>query len=799
MTNDKLTEPEPDQTPPEKEVSSTPGVGDSSNSAPTRKEPEADPAQVPSESEPKSSTPSPDLKEASTSSQGESQPIDPHEKQRLNRPENQDFVRVLNMFGGAIPPTYIDHVAVGHDMHIHMNQHTSLDVTPPPNRDSAEVPQWEIHKIQHVYQRHAAYSSALKALSENRCVVLRGKPQVGKRAAAIHLGLELRREATPIWELSAEDELTNQIKTTIIRPSTIYLIDGLLRDKGRALKSIAARAMLETLRQCDCYLIVCANLDVPFPPDLKVITLEPLPIPVATVVEVHLAYYNSDRSFTAEQAQAALIHPQIEEVLKKGLPPVQADRLANLIAEALREATPLEDAVRGLAAAAEKDVRQWFDETADDIATSSFRIALATFNGARYIAVDEAARALTQILQPQPETPDKEKVSVPTSPFKKPTKDKKLKSARAKLFMHPFVTDYSDHALIEVVELEDSGYSAALLKYLWAEFDELRQPLLDWLCKYALEGPLDIRLRAAGAIGFLATLEFDYLRARVFRMWAQADTDDSNIRRKYYQALGNALGVLIWNDASVEDVLGLLQAWVNDSNKALKWAAARAYAQVGLRYPREAINQWRCILESEARVKIRLTESFGIVIPHPLHMSVVDAIISLFLRAVELPYRLQPVYEQALEGLAAWVETDAKERTSEQAGLPLFLVLTAIRFPLGDGTGDSDEWPPAMLYIVGTQPDSSYRRLLAGLWRRALNHHELGQVAINALKQWTKCANENDWLEKTLTALLKDLLALPDFSERERGRLSMHLTRWYNLPKSPLNVAGRLLVALDLC
>jgi hypothetical protein len=210
------------------------------------------------------------------------------------------------------------------------------------------------------------------------------------------------------------------------------------------------------------------------------------------------------------------------------------------------------------------------------------------------------------------------------------------------------------------------------------------------------------------------------------------------------------------------------------------------------------MNQWRRILESKGKIQLRLTESFGFVIPHPLHMSVVDAIVSLFLRAVELPHRLRPVYEQALEGLAAWVEADAADPNAEHVGLPLFVALTAIRLPPDNGDGEPEQWPPAMLTIVGTQPDSAYRRILAGLFRRAIIHPNLQQQTIAALRSWAGTAEHDPWLEQTLGAVLAEWLALPGASQRERGILRMHLSRWANHPKQPLAVAGRLLALLKL-
>lgn len=714
--------------------------------------------------------------------------IDPHDAQKRSRSENQDFLRILNMYGGQIPQVYVDHITVAQDMVLGTGRPTG-DVVPPPERDSAEISRREIQKIVQVYERPVAYAQALQILQEDRCVALVGKPQCGKRAMAIHLALDVRTPSdAPIYELSPEENPYLQVKALPLPPGAVYIVDGLLFEQTRALKPVNVRDLLNTLEQRQSYLVITTQTGATFPAGLRVVRIAPPELPATLLVEKHLSYYGA---FSPAQITEAFAIPALVKLLEKELSPSQADQLAARLAQSLLSNVPVEEALRGFSEAMTDAVHKWFNDVADDVEAAAFRIALAVFNGAQVTEVQQAAQTLVRLLRPptndtQPPTPP----STFVSPFKKETLAKKLEKAGAKLVERPVVREYSDKALVKVVELEDESYSNVLLAYIW-EYDELRPIILEWLCEYATNAPLDMRLRAAGALGALASMDFEVLTRRVFLKWANVDIEDADLRRRHHQALGNALGVLIWNEAHAEEVLGLLRAWVEDGDPRHKWAAARAYAQVGLRYPREAMHQWRCILESEAHVTLRLTESFGIAIPHPLHMSVIDALLSLFLRAVEIPHRLRPVYEQALDGLAAWVEDDTADNASEQVGLPLFLALTTIRYPL-ESSSDPETWPPAMLRIVGTQPDSNYRRTLAELLRHTLRDPETRALAIEALQNWVHSADCDPWLAEVLTLLLQDLLHLSTASIKESSILKSRLRRWATHPRTPSAVAGQL-------
>lgn len=719
---------------------------------------------------------------------------DPRGDQFHTRSENQDFMRVLHQFVRDLPQVYVENATVQGDMSL-LSQGAAQPV-PPPMRTTTEVPSVEIHKVKYVYQRHAAYPQALRVLQETRCVVLRGQPGVGKRSAAIKLALEVLPDGGTICEIAPDESLIHQIIDHCPQPGTVILVDGLLKSMAKDLSSHAARRILTALVRQKDYLIICVRPEIGLPLDLRHVDLKPTMALPDFLLELHLEYYGI---LDADERQRIVEAPEVAQLLEQEITPSQIDRIAQRLVETNQRGEPLQAGLSVFESVVKAEVEAWFDEVAEDLAEATFRIALAVFSGVSYPAIRRAGRDLLDRLQPKSESDDEATAESPApSPFARPRISQRLAGARAKRTMHLVPKEYSDAAKVEVVELQDDQYTLILLHYLWTEFDGIRRPLLDWLCHYALRANQDLRVRAAGAIGALASLDFDYLASTVFRYWSDDSYQDNDERRRRYQALGSAMGVLVWDDNHADNVRGLLSAWIEDDNFIKRWAAARALGQFGLRYPREALRQWRSVLESEESVVLHLTDRLTLSVPHPLHMSVVDAVISLFSLAVEFPHSLRPIYEEAIAGLAAWVREDAENRHSQGAGLPLFLSLTAIGMPPDDGSGNPETWPPAMLYVAGTQPDSSYRRALAGLLRRAIRMKALRPHALEVLKKWIAFSDTEPWLQDVLELLLREMLLLSESTSRERGIVKVRLSRLATHPTRSSQTAQRLLKNLEL-
>ena len=622
---------------------------------------------------------------------------------------------------------------------------------------------------------------------------------------AIRLAIDLAESIgvgeVVIRHLSPEADLMTQFRAAGAHPHTVFLVEDISRARAQVVNSLNVETIRAELLKADCYLIICVRADVHFPDAaMKRVQVEPLaPIQIEALLLAHLLYYSKgDR-----RVERLMTEAKLQELLKTDMTPVQVDWLAYLLADGFASNKSLDETLRSFGAAQFEQVQTWLEDTADDVAETAFRLALAAFSGSNLTSIEEAARDLLQRLRPEPQasSSDKDDKSKPAvvyvSPLKR-TLSKRLEAAHARRVQHIVPTAYSDTAAIEVIELKEPHYSQMALRYIWNEASEWRLPLVDWLCHAAVSIDQALQMRAAGAIGVLATVDFDFICSKVFRVWAEFVQDDDKQRERHHRAIANALGVLVWDSARSDDVIGLLRSWVvagRKNERTLLFAAANAYAQVGLRYPLEAIRQWRKIIELEYGVDMWLSDDLVLHWKrNPLHECALSAMSRLFLSAAEYPYRQQsvPVYKNALMGLSEWVTLDIKEKNSEKLGLRLFVWLMGVRWPPDDNSGSREDWPPAMLHTIVSNADESYRSILAGLLRSALNRGDLGQAAINALHMWTECADKDVDLENTLAKLLQDVIRLSKTPERDAAKLQMYLSRWRDHYKKPIAAAGRI-------
>ena len=247
-------------------------------------------------------------------------------------------------------------------------------------------------------------------------------------------------------------------------------------------------------------------------------------------------------------------------------------------------------------------------------------------------------------------------------------------------------------------------------------------------------------------------------------------------------AIGKVLKVLIGDESSEykKDVKKMLEQWANHEDIKLRWASSRAYADVGLYFPDDAFKQWRNIVNSEKnQITVAVTDNLYLSLANPLHMSIVDAIISLLLTAIETERTenqkyFRPVFETALKELKNWVDEDKKRKT--YFALPLFVMLTQIEY----SATSIRPLPPAMLVALkDLDSKSKYLEYLTDLLCRALLSTITFKQALSALHNWFKQVEGTSYQDQLFTLIQNIIIFLV---EPRRDivikQLKFHLNRW---------------------
>ncbi len=664
---------------------------------------------------------------------------------------------------------------------------------------TAPVHEKEIARVWRVYERPANYQNALKGLRDNHLIILQGQPNIGKRTTAIYLAADMRLtpETPEIHELPAEVDLVEHIKPENLTTGRYYLLEVLPTSRVKVLARKDWQMVASYLEKVGCYLIVCANREIQFPVDLPtsmICALEAPDIKPRELVIRHLQHFGN---FSPQAIDDCLGKKKVAKLLDSQVTPDSvfqlAQRLANFLANDPDDETHLEEALRGFTAYAEANVQEWFEECGDDLEERAFRIALAVFDGARYSAVEAASRDLAQrlkLLQPA----SKPEGGTPSpSPFAR-KRSTRLERAHAHLDTIYVSSEYSDRSEVEVIRFNDSAYRPALLKCLWKEYDDFREAFVAWLRDFDGIQIAAMRTRAATAVGVLAQLDFEGIRAKVLYPWARQQ------ERLYRATLSHTLGKLVLDGQRTEEVLGLIHSWSQSKDEALVWAAVRAYALVGLCYPDKAMEHWRNILEhADATMDFKLTPTLTLSTPSPMMTSLVNAILSLFFGAVEVPECFQTVYEQLLVSLRGWVEAHNDPTVTTQIGMRLFLILMSIRMPTESPDSDVKTSPPALLALLAhVNPEGPYVDNLTWLLRRTLNAQDLGQGILNILRDWVVFVEAHENLKPSLIQMLRSLIDPSKVLGWERDQLEVHFRWWSEDPHRPLALAAELMHTLEL-
>ena len=446
--------------------------------------------------------------------------------------------------------------------------------------------------------------------------------------------------------------------------------------------------------------------------------------------------YLAWRSGSAGRARATrlLQRPEIAglitELCGSGTRFARAAEIGCMLADATAPEKDVAAEVAGRVALMEVGAfEDWF-EGLDDLDTQCLAIAVAVFGGEPYDTVAALAAQLQQRIQ-LPESPDNpdHRRSAPVMA----TRRRRLERLHATLQPSQVATRHGGAPPGLVVRYKDAGIPARVVNYAWDELDGIRAELMAWLRHCAVHELATVRVRAAVAVGVLATRSFDMLRADVLYSWA------SQRNQWLHDAAAIALDTAAEEDPGLlAAVRNLVTAWASEGERpSLRASSARA---------------WRTLLDEDGTAARHLhflaaTDDVGII----------EAICAS--AAEYLTFDDESRRREAITLLLHLARSRQADR--QLVGELAFLYAAAdliTRLPDTGVPGGQQDWPG--LLVIATR-DPMRQREIAELWRVAASSPEAHEPAHAILAEWAHMVEPSGAARRALARLLAAAATTP--------------------------------------
>jgi hypothetical protein len=294
------------------------------------------------------------------------------------------------------------------------------------------------------------------------------------------------------------------------------------------------------------------------------------------------------------------------------------------------------------------------------------------------------------------------------------------------------------------------------LRVLWEDYPTIREPLIAWLKDLAEDAVREpVRMKAAHAVGILATFDFDVAKARFLDPWIRSR------RLRDHRLAAMMLESAARDPDILARVLELLRIWT-DGGREKRLVVANAYgSDIGLLAPRAALRDLRRIAYGrDTEVSKAVAGSLGI----------------LYSRETSA---------EILKELVTWASGDSIGALYTSA--LAFIRLAQI------GGGD-----PARPPLTGLEESPELLARLAVLWRNALGlrliNSRTEQSNLAAPDSWTVLAK---WLsryddEPVIRAVIGEILARSSSRGRLRNAFILNLWQWQRRNLISLDLRERL-------
>jgi hypothetical protein len=660
-----------------------------------------------------------------------------------------DGRRNLGVLDSSTTTDFRARVAVQHDLIGH-DQINHYYAATPDLRGHYEITMTAREEIAATYVEPDGFASIVSFCSNRQISVIRVVTGQGKLTTALRILDRICKGS--LFRLDPAMGMT-QLRAKDITEEGGYLLAGLTQSQADALLTRHEMDRLDAeLNNCSARLIVAVSAETRLThlgSADYVIDLTHRP-EHRDVLASHLRWKLGEHTsgwIIADPDIASIVDVE----LRSGTPLRKVVHLAGLLAEAARgSAVPCEIAAAirlQLAARSDRDLADWF-QGLGGLAEHSFVIALAVLNNLPYETVAQAGRALearlTAPITGRLEDLPRDQVR----PFDR-SRSMRLKTFDAKLTPATASTPQGD-VPVEAVEFVDPSRPKRVLAYVWQEYDQSHNALIEWLSELGDHPVEEVRTRAGVAVGALSTAAFDFMRHAVVEPWACAT--DHVLRESAATALDAANSVPSLQDT----VRGLVHEWCAASDPDLVATAVRAYGgSVGLDQPTRAFETLNQHAESSDFV-------------------VIEAVCRSLAELADAG--VIGVSDRALMTAREW--TCSRARVRRLTGNLAFLMMAAdlLWSPAGTSprqgrAGRAQCWP---LLLKLADSSAEWREVVAGMWAKALISVDVAEVAMAVLDQWVETAEADDQRRQVLVRLLTAAAT----SDRVRARLRRKVEQW---------------------